>query len=148
MVSILSEIYVEQGRVDEAERMQTDTLEARKRVQGEDHPDTLASMDGLAHIYMHQGRYEESESLLERTVEMKRRVHGEDHPATLDTVYRQACLEVARDRPEAAIGLLRDAVDRGWAQRRILIDPHMESLRGKPEFERLVTRVEEKLDPS
>ena len=37
--------------------MYRDTLEARKRVLGEDHPDTLMSMNNVAYTLQSQGGY-------------------------------------------------------------------------------------------
>ena len=39
-------------------------LEARERVLGKEHPDTLASVNNLASLYQAQGRYGEAEPLL------------------------------------------------------------------------------------
>lgn len=141
----LASLYAEQALYDKAEPLRTEALETQRRLKGDRDPDTPSSMDGLAHIYMHQGRYEESEGLLERTLEIKRRVHGEDHDETFYTVYRQACLKMVRGRQDAAIRLLRDAVDRGWAKRFIFTDPDMKALRGNADFEALTERINEKL---
>jgi hypothetical protein len=52
-------------------------MEARKRVLGAEHPDTLTSMDNLALTYGDQGRWMEAEELVLRVMEtMKKRVLG------------------------------------------------------------------------
>jgi hypothetical protein len=52
-------------------------MEARKRVLGAEHPDTLTSMDNLALTYGDQGRWMEAEDLVLRVMEtMKKRVLG------------------------------------------------------------------------
>ena len=48
----------------------------RKRVLGEEHPDTLTSMVNLASTYRNQGRWKEVEELEERVMEMIKRVHA------------------------------------------------------------------------
>ena len=57
-------------------------LENSRRVLGEEHPDTLKFMSGLAFVYLQQGRYEEAEPLSKKALEIRRRVLGEEHPDT------------------------------------------------------------------
>lgn len=45
----------------EAEGLEVQVIEARGRVLGLEHPDTLASMDSLASTYRDQGRHKEAE---------------------------------------------------------------------------------------
>ncbi len=40
----------DQGRYDEAEPLNLETLEVKKRVLGEEHPDTLLSMNNIADL--------------------------------------------------------------------------------------------------
>ena len=61
------------------ERVLTD----RRRVLGEDHPDTLLSATNLAADRGALGEYERARQLDEDTLSRYRRVLGEDHPATL-----------------------------------------------------------------
>lgn len=44
----LASMYMEQGRMKEAEELQVQILEMRKRVLGEEHPSTIVSIDNLA----------------------------------------------------------------------------------------------------
>jgi tetratricopeptide repeat protein len=57
-------------------------LEIRQRVLGEEHPNTLISMNNLAHIFKKQGRAEEAVALMENCIRMKTRVLGPDHHST------------------------------------------------------------------
>jgi hypothetical protein len=49
-------MYRDQGRWKEAESLEMQVVEARKRVQGEEHPDTLTSVNNLALTYSNEGR--------------------------------------------------------------------------------------------
>ena len=51
---------------------------ARKRVLGQEHPDTLNSMDNLASTYRNQGRWEKAEQLLVKVMETRKRVLGQN----------------------------------------------------------------------
>ncbi|GFF85963.1 hypothetical protein IFM47457_06995 [Aspergillus lentulus] len=49
-------------------------MEVRKRVQGAEHPDTLASMGNLASIYSNQGQWKEAEDLELLVIEIKKAI--------------------------------------------------------------------------
>ena len=53
-------------------------METRKRVLGEEHPNTLTSMGNLASTYRQQGRSKEAEELEVRVMETRKRVLGEE----------------------------------------------------------------------
>ncbi|CAG8883952.1 unnamed protein product, partial [Penicillium egyptiacum] len=50
-----------QGRWEEAEKLEVQVVETRKTKLGVDHPDTLASMANLASTFSEQGRWKEAE---------------------------------------------------------------------------------------
>ncbi len=52
----------EQGHYAEAEKLQRETLDMRRRVLGPEHIDTLTSMSQLATILYNEGRYDERET--------------------------------------------------------------------------------------
>ncbi|MBS6672379.1 MAG: tetratricopeptide repeat protein, partial [Actinomyces graevenitzii] len=56
------------------------------RVLGEDHPDTLAYRNNLAHAYESAGRLEEAITLYEQVLPDSIRVLGKNHPDTLATL--------------------------------------------------------------
>jgi hypothetical protein len=59
----LASTYRNQGRWKEAEELEVQVMETRKRVLGQGHPSTLSSMGNLALIYRNQGRWKEVEVL-------------------------------------------------------------------------------------
>jgi hypothetical protein len=79
--------YNSQGRWKEAEELGLHVMESRKRVLGEDHPDTLTTMGNLALTYNSQGRWKEAEELGLHVMEARKRVLGEDHPHTIASVH-------------------------------------------------------------
>ena len=88
-------------------QLDEDTLARRRRDLGEDHPDTLASADGLAVSLRavggypgtlisasslaagvgHRGEHQAARELGEDTLARRRRVLGEDHPDTLASAH-------------------------------------------------------------
>ena len=49
-------------------------MEKRKQVLGDDHPDTLTSMENLASTYWNQGRWKEAEMLEMMVIEKTKQV--------------------------------------------------------------------------
>ena len=64
-------------------QLDEDTLARRRRVLGEDHPDTLTSAFHLAGELTELGEYQAAKELNEDTLDRRRRVLGDGH---LDTV--------------------------------------------------------------
>jgi len=60
-------------------------LTDRRRILGEDHPDTLRSANNLAHDLRVLGEHERARQVNEDTLPRCRRVFGEDHPETLES---------------------------------------------------------------
>jgi hypothetical protein len=134
-------LYDVQGRFDESEPLHLETLEAQRRVLGENHRDTLWSMSNLATLYAIQGRHDEAEPLHLKTLEARRRVLGENHPDTANSLYNLACFEAMRGNTAQAMDWLRQSVSAGWANAELMgRDADLETLHGS-EFDALIERV-------
>jgi hypothetical protein len=70
--------------------------QSRKRVLGQDHPDTLSSIANLALIYWDQGRWKEAEELQVQAVNGLRTTLGEDHPSTVVSIANLASFHEER----------------------------------------------------
>jgi hypothetical protein len=70
----LASTYSKQSRWKEAEQLKVQMMETRKRVQGEEHLDTLTSMGNLASTYSKQSRWKEAEQLKVQMMETRKRV--------------------------------------------------------------------------
>ncbi|MFF5182111.1 tetratricopeptide repeat protein [Micromonospora sp. NPDC000316] len=100
-------------------------LADRRRVLGDDHPGTLASVNNLAGAYRAVGRVAEAIILIERVLADRRRVLGDDHPDTLVSGSNLAGAYRAVGRIAEAITLYEQVlVDR----RRVLGDDHPNTL--------------------
>jgi tetratricopeptide (TPR) repeat protein len=78
------------GRYNEAEAPFVQVMERRKRVLGQEHPGTLASISNLALTYQNQGRWKEAESLQVQALDARKRVLGQEHPDTLASMNNLA----------------------------------------------------------
>jgi hypothetical protein len=72
-------IFQKQKRWQEAEELEVHVMEARKRVLGLEHPETLASIANLAHTYSHRGRTEEAKEMMMQLSALHSRRLGEDN---------------------------------------------------------------------
>jgi len=71
-------------------------LDERRRVLGDDHPDTLASRAVLASLAARQGRHGEAEELYRQLLADRTRVLGAGHPDTDATRNELAQLAARR----------------------------------------------------
>ena len=126
MGALSSVLAGEQGDYAGARQLEERVLEARKRVLGEEHPDTLTSMNNLARTLADQGDYAGAWQLQERVLETQRRVLGEEHPNTLISMANLAAtLSEQGDYTEA-----RQLQERVLEVRtRILGEEHPDTLR-------------------
>jgi tetratricopeptide (TPR) repeat protein/CHAT domain-containing protein len=70
------------GRYDEAERLDLDVLEIRRKALGEKHPSTAESLNNLAGLYLSRGDFAKAEPLYQQALAIERQVFGENHPNT------------------------------------------------------------------
>jgi hypothetical protein len=78
----LASTYQNQGRWNEAEQLELEVMESRKKKLGPEHPDTLTSMANLAFTWKSQGRSNDALALMTKCVESCKVVLGLDHPDT------------------------------------------------------------------
>ena len=55
--------YRNQGRWDEAEKLEVQVMDMRKKLLGAEHPDTLTCMENLADKFVNQEGWNEAEQL-------------------------------------------------------------------------------------
>ncbi|KAJ0350154.1 hypothetical protein COL154_013376, partial [Colletotrichum chrysophilum] len=123
----LASIFKNQGRWKEAEAQEVWVMKTRKRVFGEEHPDTLTSMTNLASTYRNRGRlgkaedtgmraYEADErvkealDLLEHVVAIQEKTLDEGHPDRLASQHELARAYQADGRVKKATALLERVV--------------------------------------
>jgi Tetratricopeptide repeat len=82
----LASTYWNQGRWKEAEELEVQVMETRKRVLGQEHPHTLMSMNNLALTWKDQGLQKEALALMEDCVQRRSQTLGPNHPSTLSSL--------------------------------------------------------------
>ena len=83
--------------------------EIRRRIQGEDDPDTLETMFRLGALYAAQRRTTEAEALLKKVYESRLRVSGEDDRKTKSAMFLLTSVYLAAGNNPAAGPLLAKA---------------------------------------
>ncbi|MFT5466683.1 MAG: hypothetical protein ACI8UO_001783 [Verrucomicrobiales bacterium] len=102
---------IRNGDYAAAEPLYRRALEARERVLGAEHPDTLGSLNNLAALLDAKDDYAAAEPLLRRALEARERVLGAEHPDTLLSLNNLAGFLLERGRAEEALPLFRRARD-------------------------------------
>ncbi|KAL6409883.1 hypothetical protein AUP68_06285 [Ilyonectria robusta] len=74
-------------------------VEMRKNVLGEEHPDTLTSMNNLAVTWKHQGHTGDALALMRNCVVLRERVLDIDHPDAASSAVTLANWEEGSDLP-------------------------------------------------
>ena len=81
-------------------------METRKRVLGEEHPDTLTSVNNLAFTWKRQGQNAKAVDLMGECVYLRTRILGANHPNTLSS--SAAFTEWQIQEPEVSSSAVND----------------------------------------
>jgi serine/threonine protein kinase/tetratricopeptide (TPR) repeat protein len=85
LLHTIGAVYTGLGLYPQAEKVLVQALETRRRLYGENHAETLTSMEALAFLYQLQSRSREAEELYARALVLSTHLLGEDDLATLET---------------------------------------------------------------
>jgi Tetratricopeptide repeat len=84
----LSDDLFKEGHVQEAEKLQRETLATQASVLGPENRDTLGTETSLARTLNREGHYAEAERIARETFEVQVRILGAQHPETLETLQQ------------------------------------------------------------
>jgi len=121
----LADVYKNLGRFDDAIAFQQSAVTMRRRVLGEDDPDTLRSINNLGGMLDAGGRPAEAEAAWREALEKRRRVLGDDDAETFSTMSNLGNLLRDQGKFAEAEPLLKAALD---GRRRVLGNEHRETL--------------------
>jgi len=100
-------------------------LETRRRVLGDEHPNTLTSINNLGGLLHAQGKLSEAEPYLREALETSQRVLGDGHADTLISVQNLGFLLQAQGKLSEAEPYFREALE---GRRRVLGDEHPDTV--------------------
>jgi hypothetical protein len=113
------------GDHDRARRLAADTLARRRRVLGDDHPDTLSSANNLARVLRALGEVTQACRIADDTLTRRRVVLGVDHPSTLSSANNLVVDLAAVGDHDRARRLAANTLAR---RRRVLGENHPDTL--------------------
>ncbi len=123
--STIGKSYFGLGLYDEAERHLQVAVEMYRRLRGEEHVETIRSMNTLTRLYWSQGRYDEALELNERTVEKARHGLGEDNAETLTGLRLKGAFMHQTGHWEGLLTLRKNLLEQ---QRRTIGEEHLDTL--------------------
>ncbi len=109
--STIGQSYYGLGIYDEAERHLPVAFEMYRRLRGEEHVETIRSMNALTWLYFLQGRIDDARALNERTVEQARHGLGEGNAETLFALNLKGNLMRDTGRLEGLITLYKNVLE-------------------------------------
>ena len=98
----LASLYLEQGRLDEAEPWMQRGRETLERTLGAQHPATAQVIGSMARLRHAQGRFVEAETLLDSTLEALESILGEQHPVLGSFYLYRAQARLEQGKGDAA----------------------------------------------
>jgi serine/threonine protein kinase/Tfp pilus assembly protein PilF len=130
--SVLREI----GRSDLALPHAEIALSIRRRVLGDEHPDTLASLNDYGRVLRMLGRMTEAAAAYKQALEGRRRVLGEEHRDTIGSINNYAGALEMLGKTDAAEPLLKHALE---VRRRQLGDDHADTMTSANNYAKALT---------
>jgi len=121
----LADLYRLLGILERAEQLQLSALEIRQRELGNNHLDTIASINNLGLLLRSTSNFTVAETNLRDALDQRRAALGDDHPDTLVSINNLAGLLESQGRYNDAEIYFREAVD-GF--RHVLGDAHPDTL--------------------
>jgi non-specific serine/threonine protein kinase/serine/threonine-protein kinase len=92
--SALAGIETDAGQLESARARFARVLDRQRATLGDDHPETLESLEGLAIANSNMSRFDESRALYVELIERRHRLHGDEHSETLGAINGLAVLEL------------------------------------------------------
>ena len=126
LMQVMGNVYMNLGLYAQAEPLLAESLDARRRLLGEEHPETLRVAFDMAILLDLAGRRKEAEALNRQVLEARTRVLGPDHPETLRSMNALANSYGRQQRYKEAEALHRQALA---AQQRVLGADHPQTLK-------------------
>jgi tetratricopeptide (TPR) repeat protein len=106
----LAVLLSDRERYPDAEGLYRDALAMRRKLLGEDHPETIQSINAVGYILLLQGRYAEAEPFLRDAHERQLRVLGPDNVSTAMNELNLARVLLATKHPDQAESVVRHAL--------------------------------------
>jgi non-specific serine/threonine protein kinase/serine/threonine-protein kinase len=144
----LADVLTGEGRYPEAEQMFRQTIDAKQRALGPEHPSTLNPLDGLGNVLKKEKRYPEAEKVYRQALDGRGRALGAGHPDTASTAYGLACVLALEGKRDEAFTNLQFAEEHALSadtRKGLENDTDLKSLHGDPRFDALVADARQRI---
>jgi serine/threonine protein kinase/tetratricopeptide (TPR) repeat protein len=108
----LAKRYRDLGLYDASFPLQKQAVDVRRRVLGEEHPDTLNSISNMGALLHRQGKYAAAEAYYREALEKRRRVLGEEHPDAIESINNLGLLLLIQGKFAEAEPYYREALEK------------------------------------
>lgn len=125
LLDTIGRAYLSLGLYDAADPVLHQALELRRRVLGEEHPETLDSINNVGTLFRSKGEYKEALPHYQMALERRRRVLGDDHPDTLTSISNMGALLWSMGRYAEAEPFCHEMLN---GRRRVLGENHPDTL--------------------
>jgi len=109
-MSNLANDYEGEGEYAQAETLNSQALEIRRRVSGPEHPDTLYTVSNFASLYQREGKYALAETYATQALTGRRHALGSEDPNTLASEADLALVYVSQGKFDESEPLARELV--------------------------------------
>ena len=107
----LGALYSRERRFPEAEALFVKVLDARKRILGLEHQNTLNTMTNLAQLYDREGKSAEAERAYVEVLGLRQRVMGKDHPDSRQIMNNLGLFYFRNNRQAEAESMFRPLLE-------------------------------------
>ena len=139
----LAVLYQDQRRYDEARQLLERAIAITEKARGTKDARYPVYIHTLGELSQATGNLAEAERQLRRAVEIYESRGG--HRLLGLGLYQLAGLSALQRRPEQALDFLHQALKKGWADESIVEDDNLDSLRGRADFEVIVSEVKSRI---
>ena len=123
--SVIAETYMQLRMYEESTPHFINTLEIRRRELGNEHPETITSMNAMCMLLRRQGKFDEAEPFCQNSLEISRRVLGEEDPVRIQAVCYMGTLLENQGKYEEAEPYYLEALE---LRRRLYGTEHRDTL--------------------
>ncbi|KAF2804628.1 TPR-like protein [Mytilinidion resinicola] len=113
------------GRLPEGRVIQEFIWNEKRRLLGEEHPDTISAMYNLAVTLGYQGQLDEAAKMKKEVLEKRRRILGEEHPDTILVMSNLAQTLGDQGQVDEAAKIKKEVLEK---RMRILGEEHLDTI--------------------
>jgi len=125
LMMLIGNVYGGLGLYDESQPLLEESLNIRRKILGNDNPETLHSISSMGALLIEQGKVSQAESYFREAMEGQIRILGYNDPATFRSMNNYGAILYYQSKFDEAEKYWREALE---GRRRVLGETHSETL--------------------